>query len=264
MLALLESIYLSGALILYIIITDFWSYKVWSQNQDCSYDSSVEDTFEPVYTNYEIESVFLDAKESLPFVEEVPLYSETESFNTSRKNFDSTIVYSKSILNEEQNSFFDELFSSINDSVNTVLPSQPNLVDLPNYVVDQEDFAEMLSMNAWNSEPEPLEELQQLAINGTSKINEHLLGEQQWVVEVIGEEQGYLHVSDGSARAWINFNAYNGLVNRKDKLSIRVNRLSDVQVELIHAEMLQQHSMDFCLTDELDVIVSEEHEAIGA
>lgn len=108
---------------------------------------------------------------------------------------------------------------------------------------------DMLSMEAWTDELPSSNVGSVLAAKATAKISDMLLGEQLWVVEVVGEEQGYLHVSDGSGRAWINATNYH-IFGRKDILSVLVNRTTDIGVELIEADILQKHSSDFCIVDE--------------
>lgn len=156
--------------------------------------------------------------------------------------------YEVSILNDEQLAFFESLSDNVGLSE----------------TVEEANEDDMLTMDVWQEEPEPVAVTSNLAAIANAKINDYQLGEQLWVVEVIGEEQGYLHVSDGSGRAWINSNTF-GIFAKRDILSILVDRKSDLLVELRATEILQESSNEFNLADDLDsYYVSDSAETIGA
>jgi len=158
--------------------------------------------------------------------------------------------YVESVLSTNQESFF-TLFS---ESVNPL----PTTTDVESVEDD------MLTMAAWREDPEPVTVTTTLAASANAKISEHKVGEQLWVVEIVGEEQGFLHVSDGSGRAWINSNGF-GTFSRKDIASVLVDRKTDLLVDLLAADILQKHSTDFSMADELDCMDCPDYvEVVGA
>ncbi|MEK5071753.1 hypothetical protein [Sporosarcina sp. FSL K6-1508] len=161
------------------------------------------------------------------------------------------VPYEVSVLTEEHNSFFNTLSDSLNLSITE---------EVEVFIEDKEK----LTMSDWKKEPEPVAVTTILAASANAKINDCRIGEQLWIVEVIGEEQGFIHVSDGSGRAWINSNGF-GAFSRKDILSVLVERKTDIQVELLSADMLQEHSTDFSMVDELDCIGTQHYDvSVGA
>lgn len=109
---------------------------------------------------------------------------------------------------------------------------------------------ELLTMDAWVEEqPKPVSFSSQLAATASSKICDFEVGEQLWVVEVVGEEQGYLHVSDGSGRVWVKATNFNN-IGKWDILSMFVERSSDNHVFAKEIAILQKHSKEFSLEDD--------------
>ena len=146
--------------------------------------------------------------------------------------------YAVSVLSVNEEAFF----NLISESVNPVM-----IADV------KEAEEEILTMAAWSEEPDPVAVTATLAASANAKISDHKIGEQLWIVEVVGEEQGYLHVSDGNGRAWVNSVGF-GSFTRKDILSVLVDRKSDIRVDLLTADVLQKHTTDFSMADDLDCI----------
>lgn len=85
----------------------------------------------------------------------------------------------------------------------------------------------------------------------TAKINDNLFGQQQWTVQVIGSEMGYIHVSDGSGRIWLEIGVEKaGKIRNGNILVIDVNREDDkVHVERILR--IEDNSIeDYAIPDE--------------
>lgn len=110
----------------------------------------------------------------------------------------------------------------------------------------------MLSMNDWNEEALPEIDISTAFSHAAdSTIGSYLLGEQIWVAEVVGEEQGCIHVSDGTGRAWIDTGVATHF-GKGDILSLFVDRKTNLIVDLLKAETLQVFSTDFSMLDDLD------------
>lgn len=142
------------------------------------------------------------------------------------------VLYTATTPTDEQNKFFAMLIDEI--------AGEP---------AESEDNT-ILRMDSWQEEETTDVAVPSLlSATANSKIGDSEIGEQLWVAEVIGEEQSYIHVSDGSGRAWIDCQQI-GSFGRRDIVSLHVNRLTDARVELITAELLQSHSEEFCLLDD--------------
>lgn len=149
------------------------------------------------------------------------------------------ISYEETQIDEEEEKFFENFLKTIQEDCET-----------------DENNELILTMDSWN-EKEGKEALQVASFSeATAKISDNKPGEQVWIVEVVGEEQGYIHVSDGTARAWVFADK---AFNKGDILSLVVNRNGEA-VEFIHAEILQHRSKDFVIYDDEDWIY-EEHES---
>lgn len=159
-------------------------------------------------------------------------------------------AYEASELTEEHNAFLANLFIE-----NCTEPQNP-------YSVDSEE--DMLTMDQWSTEPTPVTVTRQLAATASAKVADLAFGEQLWVVEVIGEEQGYVHVSDGSARAWVDVASF-GKILKGDILSLLIDRSDDLRIRALDADILQRRSKDFELVDEMEWAEEfEERELITA
>lgn len=173
------------------------------------------------------------------------------------------LIYQQSILEDTHNSFFEAIKKDINyiekekvdgHPVHEIQPFETyhfNDANCPRYRQEIEEPCnkEYIQMNGWN-EVASISSVQQIySATANAQIGDYLLGEQVWVAEVVGTEQGYLHISDGTARAWINAsNSY--LFNRGDILLLSVLRLDENEIEVEKIELLQCVSNDFIITDE--------------
>ncbi|MDX1806477.1 MAG: hypothetical protein R3267_05595 [Paenisporosarcina sp.] len=165
----------------------------------------------------------------------------------------STPVYEASELTEAHHSFIANLL------VDDCTPPQA-----PWSQLNVEEDTNMLTMEEWHTEPAPVSVTKQLAATASAKISELMLGEQLWVVEVVGEEQGYAHVSDGSARAWVDLSALCSVRNG-DILSVLIDRSSDLRIRAIDVDILQRRSTEFALLEDIDWTENlEERELITA
>lgn len=108
-----------------------------------------------------------------------------------------------------------------------------------------------LTMEDWEESPAPTNVNSQLSATASHKINDGYIGEQLWVVEVVGYEQSYVHVSDGETRTWINIRKFNS-IHKGDILSVLVHRDISDQVDVLDIDILQQKSFDFEMEENLD------------
>lgn len=161
-------------------------------------------------------------------------------------------AYEASEITEEHNVFLASLL--IEDCPEPQIP----------FVYSDDSKEDMLTMDQWQAEPTPVMVTRQLAATASAKIADLAFGVQLWVVEVVGEEQGYVHVSDGSARAWVDVASF-GKILKGDILSILIDRSEDLRIRALDADILQRRSTDFELLDELEwAEVNEERELITA
>lgn len=151
------------------------------------------------------------------------------------------IVYAPSEITMEQDQFFQSFLQPIVNST-----QEDCIMNAPSEPIEDD----MLTMDAWNDEPAPVEVSKRLAAKADTRISEHKIGEQLWVVEVVGEEQGYIHVSDGSGRAWVETIAY-GCFGKGDILSILVDRTIQNQVFAKAVDVLQKKSLEFAIEEHL-------------
>lgn len=116
--------------------------------------------------------------------------------------------------------------------------------------------SEFLTMEDWKEEPMPVSMSNQLSAKASHKIGEGFVGEQLWVVEVVGYEQSYIHVSDGESRAWLNLRKLHR-ANKGDILTLLVERDESDQLHVLQVDVLQQKSTDFAL--EIEEELENEH-----
>lgn len=161
------------------------------------------------------------------------------------------IVYTQSEMTLEQKQFFTSFFNPIVNSTEEDCSTNASIGD---------SESDMLTMAAWDEQPKPVEVSQRLSAKADSRIADQKIGEQLWVVEVFGEEQGYLHVSDGSARAWVEVAAY-GTFGKGDILSMLVERTLENHVLARAVDLLQKNSVDFALEEDInDFMLHEEYD----
>lgn len=196
-----------------------------------------------------------------------------------------TPVYKESQLTSEHESFFDALASmaeptSVSSREEDEIPfletapsNQENEMEAEEYVswdqvVAESEVAEnetkeeiiseseFLTMEDWKEEPMPVSMSNQLSAKASHKIGEGFVGEQLWVVEVVGYEQSYIHVSDGESRAWLNLRKLHR-ANKGDILTLLVERDESDQLHVLQVDVLQQKSTDFAL--EIEEEFDNEH-----
>lgn len=136
--------------------------------------------------------------------------------------------YKVSNIGKEEERFFESLFKVIDEDC-----TQQDIIHHNTFVQEEEEPAFIMT-------PEPTVQ--------KSQIKDYLMGEQFWTVEVVGEEQGYIHVSDGTARAWINTSSF-GQFFKGDILSMVVIREKE-SVAAKFVELLQRRSEDFVIYDD--------------
>lgn len=143
------------------------------------------------------------------------------------------VEYEKSHLTNDQQAFVSELINSINCK-------------------DSNDDDDLITMKDWEKNTE-IKVAPRFSSTATARIEDYELGEQVWVVEVVGEEQNYLHISDGTAREWINIEHFNcsDEISKGDILSLLVERHNDRRITVKSIEILQKVSHDFSIPDEV-------------
>ncbi|WP_211656182.1 hypothetical protein [Planococcus alpniumensis] len=196
-----------------------------------------------------------------------------------------TPVYKESQLTSEHESFFDALAlmaepTSVSSKEEDEIPfletapsNQENEMEAEEYVswdqvVAESEVAEneakeeiiseseFLTMEDWKEEPMPVSMSNQLSAKASHKIGEGFVGEQLWVVEVVGYEQSYIHVSDGESRAWLNLRKLHR-ANKGDILTLLVEQDESDQLYVLQVDVLQQKSTDFAL--EIEEEFENEH-----
>lgn len=193
---------------------------------------------------------YLNAKVETPIEKAEPILWGYNSLNKA-PIVEEPIVYTQSEMSMEQEEFFTSFF-------NPIVNSTQEDCSTNNSIGDYE--SDMLTMDAWDEQPTPVEVSQRLSAKADSRIADQKIGEQLWVVEVVGEEQGYLHVSDGSARAWVEVAAY-GAFGKGDILSILVERTLENHVLARAVDLLQKNSIEFALEEDYnDFMLQEELE----
>lgn len=161
------------------------------------------------------------------------------------------IDYEASQLTEEQQAFFDSFLADV--SVNFVEEG----------IATEVDEDDLLLMNTWESSVPEVHISNDLSSKSNAQIKDLMLGVQTWIVEVIGEEQYHIHVSDGTGRAWINAEKFNAFT-KGDILSVLVDRKTEFEIELSNAEILQSHSNDFSLAEDIFTDDDFDIKVIGA
>lgn len=163
--------------------------------------------------------------------------------------------YEKSELTIEQSSFFDQLaseFSFNNDAATSENTKEEVIVFELSKEQEPIQQDHMLSMEDWTDKVEPSVNIaDDLTLTADSSIGNLYIGKQKWVVEIIGEEQNFIHVSDGSGRSWVNAGGF-GHFRQGDILSLLVDRKTDQIVDLLAAELLQEFSDEFSIYDEVE------------
>lgn len=96
----------------------------------------------------------------------------------------------------------------------------------------------------------------------TAKISDDLDGVQQWVVNVVGIEGNFIHVSDGS-RMWLNVGeSYAARINKGNVLAIDINKVGR-KVDVKHIMSLETGvSEDYSIPDEMRYEFSDLQEVI--
>ncbi|AQQ55377.1 hypothetical protein [Planococcus lenghuensis] len=110
---------------------------------------------------------------------------------------------------------------------------------------EETEESEYLLMEDWHVQQKPVAIRPQLTAKSTHSIRSNHIGEQEWVVEIIGHEQEYIHVSDGDSRTWLN--VANDSLGKGDILSVLVHRAMTGKIEVKKADILQKKSLDFAL-----------------
>lgn len=170
------------------------------------------------------------------------------------------ITYEESQLNESQTAFF-QSFSTLTEDVKIAEQDWKGiLLDEPEHnpendvlgefnwesLSKKEVDSEILSMSDWEEEPVPTSMDHQLSATASHKISDAYIGEQLWIVEVVGYEQEYIHVSDGATRTWLNIDGFNN-IHRGDILSVLVERNLTEHLKVIDIDILQKKSKDFAI-----------------
>ena len=164
------------------------------------------------------------------------------------------VVYAASEMTNDQEQFFQSFFNSVAISVQE---------DCSNEAPPEAIDSDMLTMDAWEDTPARVEVSQRLSAKANARIADHLVGEQLWVVEVVGEEQGYLHVSDGSGRAWVEALTF-GTFDKGDILSILVERTEENILSTKALDILQKKSFDFAIEDYYSLDSNDDYQSFAS
>lgn len=154
----------------------------------------------------------------------------------------------------EEDSYPDEAFSSWEQVVDHVDPLEV-VAGVEEEVIEVEadsKGSEYLTMEDWSEESMPVSVDSTLSATASHKINDGFIGEQLWIVEVVGYEQNYIHVSDGATRTWLNVNKFKN-IGKGDILSVLVERDVSDQLYVLDIDTLQQKSNDFAIEVESEM-----------
>lgn len=201
--------------------------------------------FQSIFTHTVPYAVYLTPSQSQEDV--TPLWGlpvfEQSSIETSKP------LYESSQLTDTHETFLDGLVNGFEES------TPETQFDCTNDYYEHESIMmnsdEWLSMDSWENEPQPIAFKESLPLLATAQIADYEIGEQVWIVQVVGEEQGYIHVSDGSGRAWVNAESF-GSIGKGDYLSMMVERVDVTHVNALQIDMIQQHSSEFSLVDDYE------------
>lgn len=165
-------------------------------------------------------------------------------------------VISVSSATQEQDIPFERFEAPIQEPVEPEYISwdqvvEESITEEPVAEVKDSTESEFLTMDDWEEAPMPVSMDSTLSATASHKISDKFYGEQLWIVEVVGYEQTYIHVSDGESRAWLNLHKFKN-ANKGDILSLLVERDMSDQLHVLDIDMLQQKSRDFALEVEDD------------
>lgn len=151
-------------------------------------------------------------------------------------------TYSMTELGEAEFAFLSELMEANVEMA--VQPAKPTYTE-----VTEMDTDVYLSMEDYevgevylSSDDEPMEDYS--TYSRVATISSNRIGLQEWTVEVVGEEQGYFHVSDGNGRTWIYIGEQYD-IGRGDILRVIVERHDEHSVLLNDVEILQKKSREY-------------------
>lgn len=181
--------------------------------------------------------------------EELPLWGLPDSIPSLNKETapEERVAYQETQLTKEHDLFYESLYQSVAENCS---------IDSDNPYT-YEDTLPVFSMVEASESVSTVKE----PMKATARIKDYRMGEQVWTVEVVGEEQGYIHVSDGTARAWLNANEF-GQFFKGDILTMLIERKGE-QLQILQMELLQRKSKDFLIYDEEEEAI-EHLEAITA
>lgn len=188
---------------------------------DALYRRLVEPSSDAVCTN--ITSLENWKEQQSPFLSFVPVHAEVEP------------SYLQTNLQPEEVGFVNELVAEFAAPLETETKSWST-------VRNNSEVEVYLSMDDYETEGN-------VATVSHSNIASQLLGHQEWQVEIVGQESGYYHVSDGSGRAWVFIGDHYD-ISKGDILKLKVERLSEDNVQVQHIELLQKKSFDYVVVDE--------------
>lgn len=202
-----------------------------------------------LYTLFQCYSLWQSNMSKLTYKEEtedLPLWGMPQVVADNPISDVTEVKYEKSTLTDKHLAFVDDMVNSLSASKEDCSQSFDD---------------DLITMDDWKEEPSPVEVSPRLSSTATARIVDYELGDQVWVVEVVGEEQDYLHISDGSAREWVNVEMFGRRFIKGDILSLLVERYNDRSITVKAADILQRTSNDFLIPDE-QWYESEEHEAV--
>lgn len=74
------------------------------------------------------------------------------------------------------------------------------------------------------------------------KIADNVIGKQKWIVQIIGYEQNYIHVSDVSSRKWVKLETeYNEKCCKGDTVEVYVDRSETGQIDILNMVILESN-----------------------
>lgn len=110
---------------------------------------------------------------------------------------------------------------------------------------------EYLTLDDCDFEISPIAIPQQYRELAEHEIIERHIGFQSWVCQVVGTEQDYIHISDGTARAWANISLFGREFNQGDIVFLEVSMNAN-QTLIVHTVNYLEKAryVEFCNIEE--------------
>lgn len=211
-------------------IADAWGFKPQPSALETVITAPAVETAENIVAEYQESTL---SEEQQDFFKKISMWDAIEEKDTV-------------FVEAEVEPYIPEEAPAANAAELEQLFAEPQMVEEVTPVKETRTLEDQfISMSDWEEKPVPEMNIG-LSSTATHKIKDQFIGEQLWIVEIIGYEQDYIHVSDGDSRAWLKVRNSKGL-SKNDILSVLVERDLEDQLHVIDLDILQKHSQEFAL-----------------